>query len=391
MEGDGMKTSWPLAIVLGCAFVSPAAGADLYAARLDGGQVGASPGAGSPFYEGSASFLFDPLTQRLHYRVVRNPILPDGEAFASPATGYIQIGPIGVVGNPQFVLQAVSYQFGSTTYEGVTPPLSAAQRAALEAGNLYVGTYSWLEPGGELRGQILPSQDEFALVANGSKLTTPIAGTATASGTLSGGTVMFYDVDHAGLTGTLLAAEIRVGTPGVDGPVVATLTESAPGKLSGSFQIADAITRARLRAGQCYLLLRTSAFPLGEARGQIHGNFVTFGKGCATDWLDVPHLDGEGVSAPGGAITVEVLSGSPNQLGLLLVASHATAISGPGGCSLYVDPTGLLAFPAPLDADGNLVIPAVLPPSAPAGIALYLQYVGATNVRSNVLQMRIED
>src|SRR5262249_13800649 len=85
--------------------------------------------------------------------------------------------------------------------------------------------------------------------------------------------VITYDLQLQNLSGPTQSAEIRAGTPGVNGPLVVDLpTSGIPAGASGSANGTVTLPPDQidaLYAGQLYLNFHTAAFPGGEVRGQI--------------------------------------------------------------------------------------------------------------------------
>ena len=87
------------------------------------------------------------------------------------------------------------------------------------------------------------------------------------------GSTLSYSVSWSGI-GTPTEAAIHAGVRGVDGPVVVPLftTPQAGGFASGTVTVTDPALLAALRTspGSFYADLRTTAFPGGAARAQLH-------------------------------------------------------------------------------------------------------------------------
>src|SRR5690606_35768747 len=95
--------------------------------------------------------------------------------------------------------------------------LSAAQIAAMLAGDTYVNLHTAANPGGEIRGQILESQSRrFTAVLDGGQADPPNA--SNGSGVMTAflhepDRVLTYELDVNGVNGN--AAHLHRGAPGV--------------------------------------------------------------------------------------------------------------------------------------------------------------------------------
>lgn len=152
--------------------------------------------------------------------------------------------------------------------------LTAAQLAALLDGATYINVHTPTNPGGEIRGQVIP---DGVLFASG-----PLEGRqeVPAVASLAGGTfAVTVDpaagtlVAHANTSGAddAVAAHLHDGVAGVSGPVEIGLQQDAA-DASHWFVIdapVDATQLAELRAGRWYVNVHTPANAPGEVRGQL--------------------------------------------------------------------------------------------------------------------------
>lgn len=106
--------------------------------------------------------------------------------------------------------------------------LTEAQSDSLAAGDLYFNAHSTDNPGGEIRGQIVPAILTLKTATlTGAQEVPPVSTAATGSGTLVLNSVTleaFGDVAASGITGE--AAHVHQGAVGVSGPVVIPLTQT---------------------------------------------------------------------------------------------------------------------------------------------------------------------
>ena len=153
--------------------------------------------------------------------------------------------------------------------------------AAIKAGTTYFNIHTTANPGGEIRGQILPAGNAHFADLNGGQEVPPVATGATGKGTVvisADGSTITYLVTYSGLSGTDNAAHIHTGAVGANGGVILPLA-AGPSPLSGTLTSADftasgsvttfAQAVAAIQAGTTYINIHTTANPGGEIRGQI--------------------------------------------------------------------------------------------------------------------------
>ena len=152
--------------------------------------------------------------------------------------------------------------------------LSATQLAALLAGETYVNFHSPANPGGEIRGQVIPDGIIFALGRLEGSQRVPVVNTATA-GTfaVTADPVAGTLIAHANTSGVddATAAHLHDGFAGLNGAVAIGLTQD-PGNVARWSAVGvaiDANQLAALRAGRLYVNIHTPANPGGEIRGQV--------------------------------------------------------------------------------------------------------------------------
>jgi predicted lipoprotein with Yx(FWY)xxD motif len=158
--------------------------------------------------------------------------------------------------------------------------------AAIRAGTTYFNLHTTANPGGEIRGQIMPAGDAYFSDLAGFQENPPVDTTATGKGLVvisADASTITYLVSYSGLSGTASAAHIHTGAIGANGgvilplavgpsPMVGTLTAanfSASGPVT---TFAEAVTA--IRAGTTYFNIHTAAHPGGEIRGQIGATVV---------------------------------------------------------------------------------------------------------------------
>jgi hypothetical protein len=153
--------------------------------------------------------------------------------------------------------------------------------AALRAGTTYFNLHTTANPGGEIRGQILPAGDAYFATLNASQENPPLAETGTGTGLAvisADSSTVTYLITYSGLTGPVAASHIHTGAVGVNGGVILPIVPG-PSPMSGTltsaiFTPSGSVTTfaqaiAAIRAGTTYFNLHTAAHPGGEIRGQI--------------------------------------------------------------------------------------------------------------------------
>ncbi len=165
-------------------------------------------------------------------------------------------------------------------------------------------------------------ENAFATTLSGAEEVPPVTTTATGTGVVvvdPDTLAMKATIVTAGIAGT--AAHIHIAPPGVAGPIVFPLTETATA--SGIWTTQATLTAnqlAELRAGNYYFNVHSAAYPNGEIRGQIlrGANNGTTGTGTATT---DPATTGTGATGTSGTTTTATGATQPGS---------ATSTSGTG-------------------------------------------------------------
>jgi hypothetical protein len=352
-----------LALAFGLGACGAASAQNVFTASIDGLQENPpTPSAHTGFGE----FIFDPVTKMLRYDITISGVT--GGFVAA----HIHAGAVGINGGILFFLLP-----GPTSFSGTAGPFSAAQEAQLKAGTLYCNFHSGAFGSGEIRGQITATKTQTISVLIGGKETPPNPSPATGSGTLTlnPNNTVSYDVTFSGLGSAFTAAHIHDGLPGVMGPIVHPLTLVGPGHLMGTTPALTGQQPAKFRAGIYYVNVHSVGFPAGEIRGQMNASWTPYGMGC-------PHaggtatLDGGGITAPGGTVTIAVNNGNPSSAGILFLSPFPFKGTIGFGCPLYLNPAALIPITLPMPPSGSVGFPAMLPPTTPAGTSVVLQYIG---------------
>lgn len=199
------------------------------------------------------------------------------------------------------------------TFEAVdnTFELTAEQVALLEARSLYVNIHTATYRGGELRGQLVPSDATVfrAVLSGGNAVPSNVsAGMGALLGELDGGTLTVtgafsgletdFDANVAG------GAHLHLAYAGATGGISVSLTATPDGDLRGGvFTAADnvfALTADQITALQerrLYANIHTTGYPGGEVRGQMIPAAATGLKGVLSGSSQVPANTSTGLGA----------------------------------------------------------------------------------------------
>ncbi|MBF8293791.1 MAG: hypothetical protein HW389_336 [Bacteroidetes bacterium] len=198
-------------------------------------------------------------------------------AGLTPSAAHFHNGPAGVAAGVVKTITLVNNSASGTWTSGdATQPLTNALLRDLVRGRLYVNAHTSTNPGGEIRGQVLPAPGlAFMATIDGSQEVPPVTTAASGTGGFvlnASGTQLNYIVTFNGLTPT--AAHIHNGAAGIAAGVVKSLT-IVNGTASGVWSSTDATQPftdsmlVELLRGRLYVNAHTSANPGGEIRGQV--------------------------------------------------------------------------------------------------------------------------
>ncbi|TAH37421.1 MAG: CHRD domain-containing protein [Planctomycetota bacterium] len=296
----------------------------------------------------------------------------------SGTAAHIHTGTAGSSGSVLFPLAG-----GPESWIGVTPPLAAADVAALRSAGLYVNVHTVAHPGGEIRGQIDASPRVFAAHCNGAQVVLHNPTTETAEGrlTVDDDRSITYHVESATYTG--YAAHIHLGGPGVNGAIVFAL-QGGPLVWSGTTAPMTPEQFTIMQAGGYYVNIHHSITPGDEIRGQILNQGERYGFGCGA----APRLSVDGATMPGAPLSLRLDGGVAGSTGVLVV-STAPASGALHACALLAAPPFVRQFPVQLDAAGAARI-ALQGPDLPASADFYLQFGARPGQSSNAVKLRVE-
>jgi hypothetical protein len=265
-------------------------------------------------------------------RNVRGSITLDG---ITANAAHVHQGDVGV--NGPIIIELVQTTPGTWSVPlGAT--LTESQAAAFEAGGLYFNAHTTANPNGEIRGQI--GREVFGVQMSALQEVPPPASLATGTGVLSLDPATRKFAARITITGMVaVAAHIHSGAPGINGPIIFPLSETAAGSgiwvSAADATMSDAQLTA-LRSGGLYFNAHSIAFPNGEIRGQIARNV--------------------GVARLSGAAEVPPNPSAATGTGLLIVDPATRAASGSialiglaaNAAHIHLGPTG---------SNGPIIVP----------------------------------
>lgn len=151
-----------------------------------------------------------------------------------------------------------------------TLTLTTAQIANLVNGQTYVNIHNANNPGGEIRGQIVPLHVPIQL--DGASEVPSVSTPATGSGFLTMiGPRLYYRISYSGLTANATAAHIHgpAATTNSAGVLVGLATPTGTDGVISGWVTLTPLQLHYLLSGLTYVNIHSSANPGGEIRGQI--------------------------------------------------------------------------------------------------------------------------
>lgn len=147
----------------------------------------------------------------------------------------------------------------------------------LFSNGIYVNVHTAMNPGGEIRGQLIANTRYlvFESMLSGTQEVPPVVTTASgvARVILSPGLdTLIFDIMADGLSGPISGAHFHSGDPGVAGPIEISLNTSISGNKISGMVTGSTLTNnilSLLLEGGLYLNIHTTANPGGEIRGQV--------------------------------------------------------------------------------------------------------------------------
>ncbi len=229
----------------------------VFHAGLSGDQV-VPPSASAGL--GTAELTFDPVALALSGTVDLD--------FAGATAVRVRDGSAGTNGPVVF-----DFAGGPLTWTCADEPLTAGEVSGLFREGLYLEVESTAFPAGEVRGKLRAPIHLFAGMVGG--LTVPPSG----SSAVGGATLTLQQpqgvLDVVVDTGALAATGVtlNVGSPGVVGPVLATLS-GGPTVWTGTTAPLSDIELYLLESNGLYVNVTSAAFPAGEIRGPVEVGFM---------------------------------------------------------------------------------------------------------------------
>ncbi len=336
----------------------------VFQVTLSGGQL--FPPVATP-HGGEGLVYLDLDTGRLRYEIVLS-----GSSSTFVAAD-LRVGEPGEPGATMFPLVG-----GPVVLAGTSPPLSAAQRDALQDYRVFVRVVTSAHPNGEMRGQVTAARSQMAAYLRGDKVVPP-------TGSLATGSVEFVvdpdtnvvagKGDVSGLSGPITSVVVRDGIPGAAGPVMFSLPVVSATAFQGVSTPISELSLARLRSRRAFVEIQTAAFPSGEVAGPIIATFLEFGDGCPSS-IGPVRLTAEGLATPGGLMLGTVGTAPPNTFGLVTKSLVGGEVDVGYGCPLYSLPPLPPVFGLPLGPTGQVTLPKLLPPGLVTPCRVHVQFFG---------------
>ena len=191
----------------------------------------------------------------------------------TPTMSHIHTGTVGVAGP---IAVPLSGAFNPGDLISGTGALAPDQVQTLLSGGYYVNVHSTAFPGGELRGQLYPRQQEFTALLSGANEVPPVPTNATGLATL--------DLDNATGQIDFVVSEVGIDAPtmahiheapvGVNGPVKVDLLALGGGMLHPDMPLMGSTTLtpaqiSTMKSEGFYVNVHSLAHPGGEIRGQV--------------------------------------------------------------------------------------------------------------------------
>jgi hypothetical protein len=190
--------------------------------------------------------------------------------LSAPATA-AEIHAAATATNTAGVIIPLSVPAATSGTIGGRADVTPDQVADIVNGMAYVNIHTTNNPGGEIRGQIVPLHIVGTL--NGASEVSPVDTTATGSASLTLiGSQLMYTISYSGLSGPATAAHLHgPADPTQNAGVLIPLNPpaTASGTFSGTVAL-DPTNLAYLLAGQTYINIHTATNSGGEIRAQVY-------------------------------------------------------------------------------------------------------------------------
>lgn len=188
-------------------------------------------------------------------------------------SAHLHMGAVGVSGG---VVQDLSADIMGNVISGSFMP-SAALVTAIMNGEIYINVHTAMNPGGEIRGQLMMNEGlPFDAMLTGGQQVPAVATTAQGVATFTLNSMLntiTYAIVADGLSGAITSAHIHEGAIGTAGGVLVDLSSGINGNRIMGTITGAAVTNDLINSmlkGETYINVHTAANPNGEIRGQIY-------------------------------------------------------------------------------------------------------------------------
>ena len=284
----------------------------------------------------------------------------DASMVDGATAAHVHAGTIGMNGGVAYPL----INQGDGIFTLAATDLTQASLTALESGQWYLNVHTPSNPGGEVRGQIVPATTAVVtFMLSGAQEVPPVVSDAMGYGyalfnTLNNGVTL--NVVTTGVEDATMA-HIHTGFAGVSGGVLAPLVQNADDanqwSSGGELILEDDATAMLLLSGGHYVNIHTPANPSGELRGQITASNIEVYGVVATGAQEVPAVTTDAMAT--GSITLNTttmaITGTMTMSGLMpsMGHIHVGAVGVNGGVAVpFVNAgNGVWTVNTTLDAD----------------------------------------
>lgn len=250
----------------------------------------------------------------------------DASMVDGATAAHVHAGTIGMNGGVAYPL----VNQGDGIFTLAATDLTQASLAALESGQWYLNVHTPSNPGGEVRGQIVPATTAVVtFMLSGAQEVPPVVSDAMGYGyalfnTLNNGVTL--NVVTTGVEDATMA-HIHTGFAGVSGGVLVPLVQNADDVnqwSSGGELVLEDATAMLLLSGGHYVNIHTPANPGGELRGQITASNIEVYGVVATGAQEVPAVTTDAMAT--GSITLNTttmaITGTMTMSGLMPSMGH---------------------------------------------------------------------
>jgi trimeric autotransporter adhesin len=290
----------------------------------------------------------------------------DASMVDGATAAHVHAGTIGMNGGVAYPL----VNQGDGIFTLAATDLTQASLAALESGQWYLNVHTPSNPGGEVRGQIVPATTAVVtFMLSGAQEVPPVVSDAMGYGyalfnTLNNGVTL--NVVTTGVEDATMA-HIHTGFAGVSGGVLVPLVQNADDVnqwSSGGELVLEDATAMLLLSGGHYVNIHTPANPGGELRGQITASNIEVYGVVATGAQEVPAVTTDAMAT--GSITLNTttmaITGTMTMSGLMpsMGHIHVGAVGVNGGVAVpFVNAgNGVWTVNTTLDADSMALMQA---------------------------------